>query len=84
LEGKAESGALKNQFSQLEEDLDAQEILKPIPIPKRRAPKNAHEWTMIISRTLVDKKLLICVESILICAKQFHCVKSLEIVQEIT
>jgi hypothetical protein len=37
LEGRAKSEGLKNQFSQLEEDLDLQEILKPIPIPKRRA-----------------------------------------------
>jgi len=30
---------LKNQFSQMEEDLDLPEIFKPIPIRKKRTPK---------------------------------------------
>jgi hypothetical protein len=30
---------LKNQFSQMEEDLDLPKILKPIPIRKKRTPK---------------------------------------------
>jgi len=39
LEGKVESEGLKNQFSQVEEDLDLSKILKPIPIRKKRTPK---------------------------------------------
>ncbi len=37
LEGGGENEKLKCQFSQGERDLDLQEILKPIPIPKTRA-----------------------------------------------
>ncbi len=39
LEGGAKSGGLKCQFSQVEVDLDLQEILKLVPIPMKRAPK---------------------------------------------
>jgi hypothetical protein len=39
LEGGAKSGRLKCQFSQVEVDLDIQEIPKPIPIPMKKAPR---------------------------------------------
>jgi hypothetical protein len=39
LEGGAKSGGLNCQFSQVEVDLDLQEILKLVPIPMKRAPK---------------------------------------------
>jgi hypothetical protein len=35
LEGEAKSGRLKRQFSQVEGDLDLQEIPKLVPIPKK-------------------------------------------------
>jgi hypothetical protein len=38
LEGRAKNGGLKCQFSQMEMDLDLQEIHKPIPIPKNITP----------------------------------------------
>ncbi len=34
-----ENGGLKHQFSQVEGDLDVQKILKPVSIPKKRAPR---------------------------------------------
>ncbi len=39
LEGKVENEELKCQFSQMERDLDLQEILKLIPISNKWAPK---------------------------------------------
>ncbi len=39
LEGGLESERLKCQFSQMEGDLDLQDISKPIPIPKKRTLK---------------------------------------------
>ncbi len=38
-EGLVESGSLKHQFSQVEGDLDLQEIFKLIFIPRIKAPK---------------------------------------------
>ncbi len=37
--GGAKSGGLKCQFSQVERDLDLQEIPKLVPIPKKKAPR---------------------------------------------
>jgi hypothetical protein len=39
LEGGVKSGRLKCQFSQVEVDLDLQEILKSVPIPMKKAPR---------------------------------------------
>jgi hypothetical protein len=39
LEGGVESGRSKCQFSQVEVDLDLQEILKLVPIPMKKTPK---------------------------------------------
>jgi hypothetical protein len=38
-EGGVEIGRLKHQFSQVDGDLDLQQILKPVPIPKKKTPK---------------------------------------------
>jgi len=39
-----ENGGLKHQISQLEGDLDLQKILKPVSIPKKRAPRKKVMW----------------------------------------
>ncbi len=39
LEGRVKSGGLKFQFSQVEANLDLQEIPEPALIPKKRAPR---------------------------------------------
>jgi hypothetical protein len=37
--GRAKSGGLKRQFSQVERDLDLQKIPKLVPIPKKKTPR---------------------------------------------
>jgi hypothetical protein len=43
-EGGEEIGGLKHQFSQVDGDLDLQEILKLVHIPRRKHPKKRQLW----------------------------------------